>query len=269
MTTLIESGVQLLARVTDYSKKPLEGLDEQLFPEGLGRKQTVEINGDPGSGKTLLLTQLIAACILPLEYNGLDIIVLLINADHHFQLRKLTKIMKKHLKISDKSEFLDDTKTEEIIELSLKNLLIINCTNYHQFICHLYSLPSILSSNNKIGIVALDSISAFYWQARETEKHLSLSSHTSNILKTIQQATFQFSVKTIFTKQADFELKTRFMQNTINGESTLGEVNHRIHLSNSINSSQGLCKAESFQGSRSFNYEITETGLKWLISTNL
>lgn len=270
MTTIIESGIQLLARLADNSKNPLKRLDDTLFPNGLGNKHTIEINGDPGSGKTHLLAQLIATCILPAEYNGFGINVLLINADNRFPIRKLSKIMTNLLKMSliQKFESWNYTKLDKIVKLSLKNLMIINCLEYYQFNCNLFSLSSILGSNNRIGIVAVDSISAFYWQDRQVNRieQFSLSSYVSFVLKKIQRSTAQYKVKIIFTKPADYEsLKIRpLSENATICERTFGEVNHRIGLSKDVNSTHGICKVQSAKGSKTINYEITEVGIKWL-----
>ena len=271
MTTHIESGMQLLARLTSNCRKPLEGLDNRLFPEGLQAKQTVEIFGDPGSGKTLLLTQLIAICILPTVYkkisiNGFDMNVLLINTDHHFQVSKLSQIMRNILKKSFANhENLEDLKMKEIIEKSLKNLLIIKCFDNNEFVCTLYSLPDVLNSNSKIGIIALDGISAFYWQDREAGEKgvVSINSYVSNTLTQIQESTFQFNVKTIFTRQADFVTKGRSISECL-AQPTIGEVNYRINLVKQMDSTRGVCKVESIQDQRCFDYETTIVGLKWL-----
>ncbi|XP_043470586.1 DNA repair protein XRCC2 [Leptopilina heterotoma] len=270
MTTIIESGIQFLAWLAENSANPLKVLDDALFPDGLGNKHTVEINGDPGSGKTHLLAQLIASCILPPEYNGSGINVLLINADNRFPIRKLARIMTNLVKMSliKKSESLSDTKLNEIVKLSLKNLLIINCLEYYQFNCNIFSLPTMLGANNKIGIVAVDSICAFYWQDRQVNRieQYSLSSYVSFVLKKIQQSTAQFKVKIIFTKPADYEsLKIRpLLENATNCERTFGEINHRIGLTYDVNSTHGICKVQSAKGSKTINYKITDVGIKWL-----
>ncbi|XP_033230839.1 DNA repair protein XRCC2 [Belonocnema kinseyi] len=272
MTAHIESGIQLLARLTSNCRKPLEGLDTRLFPEGLQAKQTVEIFGDPGSGKTLLLTQLIATCILPSEYNkiainGFDMNILLINTDHHFQVSKLSQIMHNILKKSfiNQLDLEDPEVVKEIIEKSLKNLLVVNCFDNKQFMCTLYTLSDVLNSNSKIGIVAIDGIPAFYWQDREAGKKdlVSMNYYVSDTLNQIQKSTFQFNVKIIYTRHAEFVTKGQNISECVL-QPTLGEVNHRLNLFKEMDSTRGVCKVESILGPRSFDYETTALGLKWI-----
>lgn len=267
MTTIIESGFQLVARVNDNSKKPLD-LDNRLFPDELGNKQTVEINGESKCGKTLLLTNLIATCILPIEYKGFNINVLLIETDGKFSLKKLTKIIKNSIKLSliNKSITLNDIKLQEIVELSLKNLHIIKCNNSLQFQANLYLLPKIFNDNNKIGLIAIDNISEYYWNDREIEiEHYTMNTHVINILKKIQQATFLHNVKTIYIKQNDIDVKQmRTFSQNLNENTILGEANYKINLSKNLNSSQGICKVDSMKGSTIINYETCDIGIKWL-----
>ena len=271
MSAHIESGMQLLARLSKSCKTSLQGLDNNLFPEGLQAKQTIEISGNPGCGKTLLLTQLIASCILPSEYNqvsinGFNMNVLFINTDHHFRVSKLSEMMRNIIKNSFKNqEKLSEANLKQIIEISLKNLLIINCSDYNQFLCTLYSLPDIFNSNSKIGLVALDGISAFYWQDRElgNANSLTINSYLSYILTLIQESAFQFNVKTIFTKHVEFVSKGKSVSECVS-KPTLGEVNHRINLLKEIDSSVGLCKVETTDCQRSFEYETSEEAIKWL-----
>ncbi|KAJ9597124.1 hypothetical protein L9F63_026985 [Diploptera punctata] len=170
-----ESGLQLLARLS--SRPDIHGLDEKLFSGGLHFGDVVEITGDIGSGKTLLITQLLAKCLLPksmfeIDIGGLGAGAIIINSDHHFQLLKLVSIMESTLlKIrkpksnnSEENQQLDSSTIEKIIKTALANLIVLNCYDRVQLLVTFHSLDNILSSNKNISLIVVDSLSAFNWQ---------------------------------------------------------------------------------------------------------
>ncbi|XP_017780516.1 PREDICTED: DNA repair protein XRCC2 [Nicrophorus vespilloides] len=162
----IETGCQLFKRI---EKRPNLGYMKFLGDQPNPR-DFIQITGEAGSGKTLLITDLIAQCILPksLNYNGSCAIF--INTDHHFSVLKLYALMKECLKDTD-------VDINEVIEESLSRLIIMNCYSNEQLKITIMNLEKILNENVLINFVAVDSLSAYFWCDQEDVKHFNTASY--------------------------------------------------------------------------------------------
>lgn len=258
-----ESGLQLLSRLTVRPK--LEDINNKIFPHGLTNKGTIELCGNSSSGKSLLLTQLIAKCILisndaDKEIGGLKVGVLLINNDQHIKIMKLAELM---IEIMKKNN-VDEEKFNKIIEQSFLNLTIINCYNNSQFSVASETLNTILLNNDKIGLVVVDSMTAFYWQDRECGKAWVIDDYVKNYLKIIQKHTFQANIPIIYTRPSDImsNLKETISQSI---EPIIGKINGRIELRKNNNETKKFtCFIEKEDTKTESEYEINSCGIRWI-----
>ncbi|XP_063159435.1 DNA repair protein XRCC2 [Candoia aspera] len=149
-----ESGAQLIARLEGRSS--LKTLEPCLFAEEgypiYG--DVVEFHGPEGTGKTEMLYHLIARCILPKSGGGLEVGVLFIDTDFHFDMLRLVTILEYRL---------SSQGTEANIKLYLERFFLINCHSSSQLLLTLYSLESTFCSHPSLSFLIIDSISAFYW----------------------------------------------------------------------------------------------------------
>ncbi|XP_015688016.1 DNA repair protein XRCC2 [Protobothrops mucrosquamatus] len=114
----------------------------------------VEFHGAEGTGKTEMLYHLIARCILPKSRGGLEVGVLFIDTDFHFDMLRLLTILEYRL---------SSQGTEATIKHFLERFLLINCHSSSQLLLSLYSLESMFSLHPSLSLLIIDSISAFYW----------------------------------------------------------------------------------------------------------
>ncbi|KAM9186370.1 DNA repair protein XRCC2 isoform 2-T2 [Dugong dugon] len=113
----------------------------------------LEFHGPEGTGKTEMLYHLTARCILPKSEGGLEIEVLFIDTDHHFDMLRLVTILEHRLSQS----------SEEIIKSCLGRFFLVYCSSSSQLLLTLYSLESMFCSHPSLCLLILDSLSAFYW----------------------------------------------------------------------------------------------------------
>ncbi|XP_034986005.1 DNA repair protein XRCC2 [Zootoca vivipara] len=148
-----ESGAQLLARLE--GRGSLKTLEPCLFAdEGYPiHGDIVEFHGPEGTGKTEMLYHLIARCILPKSGGGLDVGVLFIDTDFHFDLLRLVTILEHRL----------PQGTEEMIKQCLGRFFLVNCSSSPQLLLTLFSLENMFCSHPSLCLLIIDSISAFYW----------------------------------------------------------------------------------------------------------
>lgn len=261
MRSQIESGAELLARLNN--KPSLCGIEDTLFLEGPRNTDIIEINGERSSGKSLLLSQILAKCILPNYYQikGCNASAILINTDHHFQISKLIELMNGIINdvntVSFTSEAMDiDFDKTTIIKNSLHNLHIINCYNSEQFSLTLRTLDDIFLDNTKIALLAIDSITAYYWQDCE-DNIITIDTYIKNLLKVIKIHTTRFNIATIYTKLSEKICKRNKLTNN---------VDYKIYLSRISNSKNFICTLETSQIIKKIHYSILSNGIKWKIN---
>lgn len=272
-----ESGLQLLARLS--TRPNIHALNDRLFSAGLNFGDVVEISGDLGTGKTILVTQILAKCLLPksmceTHIDGLGAGAILINCDHHFQLLKLVSLMESMLlKIqkpgcssTEQNQSLDSSTIEKIIKAALANLTILNCYDRVQLLVTFHSLGNILSSNTDISLIVLDSISAYYWQDVVISGKHKMDFYLKKTLKTLQTCVKDYKIVTIFTKQAYFHSKIGFASDS-SSKQTIGSITHRVTLNRLESSeSEGPCFAEvtTLNSKQIVPYQISAEGIIWL-----
>ncbi|KAL7976466.1 hypothetical protein Chor_008415 [Crotalus horridus] len=101
-----------------------------------------------------MLYHLIARCLLPKPRGGLEVGVLFIDTDFHFDMLRLVTILEYRL---------SSQGTEATIKHCLERFFLINCHSSSQLLLSLYSLESMFSSHPSLSLLIIDSISAFYW----------------------------------------------------------------------------------------------------------
>ncbi|XP_078083728.1 DNA repair protein XRCC2 [Mustelus asterias] len=148
-----ESGTELLVRLKGRSS--LKHLEPRLFTEDGFPSQgdTVEFHGPEGAGKTEMLYHLAASCILPESAGGLQVEVLFIDTDYHFDMLRLVAILEHRLVQG----------TEETVKQCLGRLFLVHCSSSGQLLLLLHSLETMVCSRPALCLLIVDSMSAFYW----------------------------------------------------------------------------------------------------------
>ncbi|KAM6214847.1 DNA repair protein XRCC2 [Rhynchocyon petersi] len=148
-----ETGTELLARLE--GRHSLKEIEPYLFADEESPVHGVilEFHGPEGTGKTEMLYHLTARCVLPKSKGGLEIEVLFIDTDHHFDMLRLVTILEHKLPQS----------SEEIIKSCLGRFYLVYCNSSSQLLLTLYSLETMFCSHPTLSLLILDSLSAFYW----------------------------------------------------------------------------------------------------------
>ncbi|KAK1173990.1 DNA repair protein XRCC2-like [Acipenser oxyrinchus oxyrinchus] len=141
-----ETGTELLARLE--GRRSLKSLEPQIFAgEGFPvQGDVIEFHGAEGTGKTETLYHLVSRCILPTAAGGLELEVLFIDMDSHFDMLRLVSILEQRLPQS----------SEETVRQCLRRLFLVHCSSTVQLLLTLHYLENMLWT-------VVDSISAFYW----------------------------------------------------------------------------------------------------------
>lgn len=135
----------------------------------------------PGGCKTHLLYTLIASNILPAQLHGRESCVVVFDLDSTFDVVRLVQQLRLHLRESAK-----DTDESPAIETALQHIHIFRPQSLASLIATVQHLPAYLlhsshpSLDRPLGLIALDSASAFYWQSRAAEEDHSFRNTTGS-----------------------------------------------------------------------------------------
>ncbi|XP_075684811.1 DNA repair protein XRCC2 [Rhinoderma darwinii] len=170
-----ESGTQLLARLE--GRASLKELEPLLFASGDCplHGDIIEFHGAEGSGKTEMFCHLISRCILPVSEGGLQVEVVYIDTDYHFDMLRLVTILEHRLSQSD----------EETVKQCLSRFFLVYCSTSAQLLLTLYSLETMFCSRPSLCLLLIDSLSSFYWIDRNNGGE-TISRQESNIRKCVE-----------------------------------------------------------------------------------
>ncbi|KAG9276776.1 DNA repair protein XRCC2 [Astyanax mexicanus] len=180
---MAESGAQLLARIE--GRQSLKDIEQHIFPEDGGPAQgdVVEFHGVEGSGKTEMLYHLLTHCILPKDSGGLEVEVVFVDTDYHFDMLRLVSILETRLTgAADENADGSESETEEAVRCCLRRLSVIHCSSSVQLLLTLHYLEGTICSRPSLCLLVIDSISAFYWMDRSSGGE-SLARQESNLRK--------------------------------------------------------------------------------------
>lgn len=272
-----EGGLELLSR---FSEKPRSiNLDDVLFSSDIDNRSIIEIAGASATGKTVLLCQFIAKCILPARYKGIEIdgcdaCAILIDTLGHVQMSKIAELMRATVRSACQvaADVQSPAETVDyIVNKSLENLTVISCCNNDQLQLTLHTLEDEFLGNERIALLAIDNILAYYWQARKERKEsiLSMDYYAKDLLKIIRAQTFQFHTVTVYTKwDGPAVSKNESYAKRCSNLKKIG-VNYRLQLGKSTVICKLICRVQSCTDDvKQISYIISDSGIKWIPDNN-
>jgi len=262
-----ESGLEMLLRFKEKSHSI--NLDNVLFSTDINNKSIIEIIGASSTGKTVLLCQFIAKCILPAQYKGIkidgcDACAILINTLGHVQMSKIAELMTSTVRNAYQAANvqLSAETVDYIINQSLENLTVISCCNNDQLQLILHTLEDEFFNNKRITLLAIDNILAYYWQARK-KNILTMNYYATGLLKIIRSQTSQFHTVTVYTKWDRPVSKYESYAKCTDTLERTG-VNYRLQLSKSTRVREFMCHIQFTNNVKQIYYTISDSGIKWI-----
>jgi len=105
-------------------------------------------------------------CILPPKLQGWGKLAVLVDTDHKFDIHRFSRLLRSRVK---RLLPLDSSGAEVAITTILDLLHVFQPTSSHQLTATIQHLPMYLATNlpeAELGVLAIDSITAFYWSDR-------------------------------------------------------------------------------------------------------
>lgn len=260
-----ESALSLVARLVN---RPVLFKNYSFFQEeGLRNKEVVQISGEGGSGKSLVLLDLIKACILPREYGGAEANIVLIDADCQFSVFQLVTMLKSSIiQMSGPETFhQSDNKRAmwKLVEASLERLSVFSCNDLESLFLRFHYLKTFLISNPNTSIVMIDNLSAFYWKETQVKKDLmKMECFLSHILSNFHNQLNSFNISLIYTLPKHFQSRN-YSPSYCSEIFNLKCINTSIHLQLLAKENSTLYTAEIKKCNNIFSksFKISKNGL--------
>lgn len=270
-----EGGLELLSRFRE--KRRSVNLDETLFPGDIGDQSVIEIVGASSTGKTLLLCQFIAKCILPARYKGVkiggcDSCAILIDTFGQVQMSKLVELMTIMTRNACQTSGvqLPIETVDLVVSKSLENLTVINCCNNDQLQLSLHALEDELLGNERIVLLAIDNILAYYWQTRRERGILSMDQYARSLVRLIRARISRLCNVTLYTRWdesvSEHEASVTSPSNSkSNGPLEGTDVTYKLKLCKSSVAREFICRIQSADDVKQIRYTISDSGVNWIL----
>lgn len=212
---ITESAAQMVSRIHSKLRPSLAKLAPEIIPaHGPHPSEIIEIRGESNVGKTIMLLELIAKAVIPIEHGGRSATVILIDLTSNFCIQNMLPILEKHI-LHHRLQMDNSTETEalrsaitkdvqEVIELALNNLQLIQCYASEEFDRALFRIatPKVLHPN--VSMLAIESLGAYYWNDVSSDRPLRMDSYMKNLLKAVRKITDDHGIVLAYTRPALF-----------------------------------------------------------------
>lgn len=260
---LTETGVQLFQRLRSNVQPSLENLSPEIIPQhGPRQKDIIEISGESNTGKTYHLMELIALTVLPKAYGGKGASAVVIDNNSNFHVpNTLERIIEKHLlhhnmntSESNETEHLRQATThiQDAVFSSLDRVYLFKCYTLNDFELAILHTSMLLDENVNISLIAIDSITSFYWCEC---KIIRMDSYVTQILKDIKKMINEYGTIAVYTKLPH-------TRETCNYSS--GLVQYKIQVKRRNDRFEATTTYQNRAHKRS--YTINSFGINWLAS---
>ncbi|KAJ6503421.1 hypothetical protein C8R47DRAFT_1210671 [Mycena vitilis] len=192
----------------------------------------LEIQGPQGSA--LLLYILLATCVMPASQGGWGKAAVIFDTDGTFDARRFHKMLLSRIgRAVSRSHSLSDDNTQLLAATALQNLHVFRPASSAQLAASIYNLPAYHRTHlpgAEIALVAVDSLSAFYWPDRFTAEQLrplalpNSSTPLQHALIALQSFRVSHNPVTVLTNWA------LTLANNSGGRSTAPPILYKQHL---------------------------------------
>ncbi|KAJ6575230.1 P-loop containing nucleoside triphosphate hydrolase protein, partial [Mycena capillaripes] len=171
----------------------------------------LEIQGPSGSGKTQLLYLLLATCIIPSSKGGWGKAAVIFDTEGTFDARRFHDVLLFRLVRAFSRTNASSDDAQLAAATALHKLHVFHPASSAQLAASIYNLPAYQKANMPdadIALVAVDSMSAFYWPDRFTAEQLrplalpNSSTPLQNALTALQSFRVSHNPVTILTNWA-------------------------------------------------------------------
>lgn len=264
-----ECGVKLATRLTATKRPSLVSLSPEIIPSyGPKPGEVVEISGESGTGKTIHLMELIAQTIIPKQYGGKGASAIIIDTNSNFHVPLLLpRIIEKHV-LHHHTLACPSTNTEDlqadmpnvthIVYEALKKISLIKCYSGEEYDLTIHHCRDKLTINKMVSLLAIDSITTFYWSDLSLEKPIRMETYLRRRVQELRHLFSDSKIVTIYTRP------TEFGDNILKAD---GLVDYKIFLKFTKSPTEQREAHNYFSNQQSSRrFAINNFGIEWISS---
>lgn len=176
---------------------PASPLGPTLIPalnDQFHRGDIVELQGPAASGKSHLLYYMLINCVLhSSKLSGWGKAAILFDTDHKFDVRRFAQLLRSRAR---RLLPMDSPALDAIVTKALDSLHVFQPSSSHQLTATIHHLPAYLATNlpdADLGILAIDSITAFHWPDRYNHEQIRSANANHASLRSLNPSSHVFT----------------------------------------------------------------------------
>lgn len=199
---MILSGYQLMVRSFAAQRPTLNNIWNEVFlPNGPQEKSLIEISGAPGTGKSLLLYELMARATLSTFYGGKHAQIIFIDLSHKFDLNVFIDIvqntMNRHFMVSSQRPLVDSLKWP------CESIINVPCYSADQFEIAFEDIEELLWDNKRVSMIAIDALDTFYWDECNHQVQR-MNTHYKKLIQRLKPICQEHNICCAYTVDANY-----------------------------------------------------------------
>ncbi|XP_065361593.1 DNA repair protein XRCC2-like [Calliphora vicina] len=201
---MILSGYQFKIKSIATQRPALKNIWNEVFPaNGPQAKSLVEISGAPGTGKRILLYELMARATLSTCFGGKDSQVIFVDLCHKFDASSFTEYVKN---VMNKNVSATSHRSlENSVKYPCESIIHLPCYLPDQFEFAFKDIEELLCDHKRVSLVAIDGLDTFYWDDCNTQLQR-MTTHYKKLIQRLKPICQEHNICCAYTVDANYLL---------------------------------------------------------------
>lgn len=184
-------------------------LSPQIIPSDAPKPgQIVEISGESDTGKTMLTMDLIAKAIIPNEYGGKGVTVIVIDTNSNYNAHRMIKCIEnqiyRYISTKNISVVISDEEMKDIASKALEKIKLYFCYSLEEYEMSLLHCKGLITIDKKVSLLVVDSISSYYYFETSDEIPISFDTYAQRKAYELKNLANEFKLVVIYTRLTQF-----------------------------------------------------------------
>ncbi|KAI8127493.1 hypothetical protein FF38_13169 [Lucilia cuprina] len=197
---MILSGYQFMVKSIAHQRPTLNNIWSEVFPaNGPQAKSLIEISGASGTGKRILLYELMARASLPTYYGGKYSQIIFVDCCHKFDWDFYKECVKN---VISQNVLLCSQKA---VKYNYGSIIHLPCYLADQFKFAFVDIEELLWDYKKVSLLAIDGLDTFYWDDCYTQLQR-MTTHYKKLLQRLKSLCQEHNICCAYTVDVNYVL---------------------------------------------------------------
>ncbi|XP_037827692.1 uncharacterized protein LOC119615756 [Lucilia sericata] len=197
---MILSGYQFMVKSIANQRPALNNIWSEVFPaNGPQAKSLIEISGASGTGKRIVLYELMARASLPIYYGGKYSQIIFVDCcqkfDWDFYKKCVENVMNQNVLIC----------SQKAVRYNYESIIHLPCYLADQFEFAFVDIEELLWDYKKVSLLAIDGLDTFYWDDCNTQLQR-MTTHYKKLLQRLKSLCQEHNICCAYTVDANYVL---------------------------------------------------------------